>query len=121
MNGYFPPPWEMNEENRERTEGWLAFQKEAICSKCFMHAPADGSGWIDRQDFPSCDKILCFDKGRIFICELVKAHFGHYYVSNDWDHVEHGEGDKEWTHWMPLPEPPTDVRKDGVVCTKASN
>lgn len=33
--GYFPPPWEINEGTKQKTEGWLAFQdamrKEPDC------------------------------------------------------------------------------------------
>jgi Protein of unknown function (DUF551) len=62
--------------------------------------------WIDREkEFPDCDKILCYSKGDVFICELLETKWGNSYASTDWDHGEYGGG-REWTHWMPLPNPP---------------
>lgn len=62
--------------------------------------------WINREiDFPECDRILCSGEGQIFICYLLETKWGNSYHSTDWSHGEYQDA-PEWTHWMPLPEPP---------------
>lgn len=65
--------------------------------------------WIDREiEFPECDKILCYANGDIFISALLETKWGNHYFSTDWNHNEHQNilECTQWTHWMPLPEPP---------------
>ena len=63
--------------------------------------------WRDREEeFPSDDIILCFEKGTIYICELMETKWGNHYSSTDWKHGEYGGGE-DWTYWMPIPKPPT--------------
>lgn len=69
------------------------------------------SGWVDREiEFPNTGLILCYDGKAVFICQLVKSKWGNHYRSTDWGHNE-SDDPREWTHWMPLPEPP---RKNGM-------
>lgn len=65
--------------------------------------------WINRESqFPDDDKILCYAKGQIFISELMESKWGNRYYSTDWNHREY-QNEPEWTHWMPLPEPPKEI------------
>lgn len=62
--------------------------------------------WIDREiNFPDADRILCYGDSQIFICELMETKWGNSYNSTDWGHGEF-QNSPEWTHWMPLPQPP---------------
>lgn len=65
--------------------------------------------WINIEvQFPDCDRILCYGDGRVFICELIESKWGHFYHSTDWGHGEF-QNQPEWTHWMPLPAPPSPI------------
>lgn len=68
--------------------------------------------WIDIEiDYPNIDKILCYGKGQIFICELVESSLGNFYQSINWEHGEY-QNSPEVTHWMPLPKPPENYGMD---------
>ena len=56
------------------------------------------------MDFPDCEKILCYEKGKVFVAHLNETKWGNHYSSF--------EGSGDWTHWMPLPEPIEE--KDGM-------
>lgn len=61
--------------------------------------------WIDREvNFPDVDFILCYGEEQIFICEMIKTKWGNGYCSTELRHEKHMP---EWTHWMPLPDPPS--------------
>ena len=65
--------------------------------------------WIDVEvEFPDCDKIICYRDGKIFICKFIESKWGNFYYPTDCDHIDLQELQErsEWTHWMPLPEPP---------------
>ena len=62
--------------------------------------------WIDREkEFPDLHRILVFESGDVYICDLLETKWGNHYCSTDWHHGEYSGGN-DWTHWMPLPSPP---------------
>lgn len=62
--------------------------------------------WIDREvDLPTSDKILVYADKEVFICKLFESKWGNFYYSTDWYHEEY-QNMPDWTHWMPLPNPP---------------
>ncbi len=67
------------------------------------------SEWINREiQFPDIDRILCTGSNQVFICEMMKTKFGNFYCSTNSGHVEFQDM-PEWTHWMPLPNPPEEI------------
>lgn len=89
----------MNEElnSEEKVQKW---------KKCWI---GDDMEWIDREkNFPDCEWILCWAKGKdAFICKLLESKWGNHYFSMDY-RDQKTSGSSEWTHWQPLPQPPTD-------------